>query len=49
MENTSYILIETTYNYTTTVGANYLAMNLPVSAQEYISPRQVLEIPCSDC
>ena len=46
--NAYYILSQTTYGYTPTIGAAFVN-TIPMSDQIFMVPRQSPSIPCSDC
>ena len=46
--NTSYILVQTAYNYVPTIGAHMVGP-FPMSDQIYMLPRQSPSIPCNGC
>ena len=46
--NSHYILVETTYGYTPTIGAAFVN-SIPMTDQIFMVPRQSPSIPCSDC
>jgi len=46
--NAYYILVQTTYGYTPTVGAAFVN-TIPMTNQIFMVPRQSTSIPCKDC
>jgi Flp pilus assembly protein TadG len=46
--NTTYILVQTRFNYNPVVGAAYVSV-IPMKEQIIILPRQSTSIPCSTC
>ncbi len=46
--NSYYILVQTTYTYSTTIGSAFIG-NLPMSDQIFMVPRQSSSIPCTTC
>jgi len=46
--NSNYILVQTTYLYTPTVGAAFIS-NIPITNQIFMIPRESPSIPCTTC
>jgi Flp pilus assembly protein TadG len=46
--NSYYILVQTTYGYTPTIGAAFVN-DIPMSNQIFMVPRESPSIPCTDC
>lgn len=46
--NSYYILVQTNYQYSTTIGSAFIG-NLPMSDQIFMVPRQSASIPCTTC
>jgi Flp pilus assembly protein TadG len=47
--DTYYILVQTSYAYTTLLGGHYIGFNIPLANQLYMSPRSITKIKCTDC
>ena len=45
-QNTHYILVQTTYAYTPTIGGAFMS-SLPMSNQVFMIPRESASIPCT--
>jgi Flp pilus assembly protein TadG len=46
--SSNYIYVQTTYNYTTTVGSAFVG-NIPMKNQVFMIPRESPSIPCTTC
>ena len=46
--NSYYIMVQTTYSYTPTIGSAFVHP-IPMVNQIFMVPRQSLQIPCKDC
>ena len=46
--SSNYILVQTTYQYTSTVGSAFVG-NIPMKDQIFMIPRESLSIPCPTC
>jgi Flp pilus assembly protein TadG len=46
--NSNYILVQTTYAYTPTIGAAFIN-NIPITNQIFMIPRESASIPCTTC
>ncbi len=48
--SSAYILVQTTYRYQPSIGANYFDVNpINMKSQLYMPPRQIACLPCPDC